>query len=81
MEFVRHVLPPGITSGDMPAHNRGAEKYIVVEQGKLRVVFQSAEYLLAEGDALYFECDVAHRFENAGVDVCSYYLVIKTHAV
>ena len=30
------------------------------------------------GDALYFECDVAHRFENAGGGTCSYYLVINS---
>jgi quercetin dioxygenase-like cupin family protein len=78
LEFVRHVLPPGATSGDMPAHKRGVEKYIVVAQGTLRVVLQTEEYLVAEEDALYFECDIAHRFENAGEGVCSYYLVINS---
>lgn len=80
LEFVRHVLPPGVNSGDMPAHKRGAEKYIVVEQGLLRVVFPSGEYMVDEGDALYFECDVTHRFENAGEGICSYYLVIDSRA-
>lgn len=78
MEFVRHVLPFGVSSGNMPAHQRGAEKYIVVDRGTLRVIVQAAEYLLHEGDALYFECDVTHRFENAGDETCSYYLVIDT---
>ncbi|HKH78219.1 MAG TPA: cupin domain-containing protein [Rubrobacteraceae bacterium] len=36
----------------------------------------SEEYLLQEGDSLYFEADVAHRFDNAGEGPCSYYLVI-----
>ena len=27
---------------------------------------------------LYFEADVAHRFDNAGEGECSYYLVIDT---
>ena len=78
LDFVRHVLPVGVTSGDMPAHRRGTEKYLVVEQGTLRVVFPNTEYLLEVGDALYFECDVSHRFENAGAGVCSYYLVINS---
>lgn len=78
LDFVRHVLPPGVTSGDMPAHRRGTEKYIVVERGRLRVVLQTGEYVVEEGDALYFECDVPHRFENAGDVVCSYYLVIHS---
>ena len=79
IEFVRHVLPPGVVAGDMPAHKRGDEKYIVVERGRLRVVLPCATYLVEEGDALYFECDVTHRFENAGEGTCSYYLVINSH--
>lgn len=78
LEFVMHVLPPGITSGDMPAHMRGARKYVVVDGGILRVVLPTAAYALEEGDSLYFECDVEHRFENAGDGICSYYLVIST---
>lgn len=81
IDFVRHVLPEGVTSGDMPAHQRGAEKYVVVEQGRLRVVLPGGAHLVDAGDALYFECDVAHRFENAGKGVCSYYLVIASHHV
>lgn len=81
LEFVRHVLPPGVASGDMPAHKRGTEKYLVVEQGTLRVIFEAAEYVLDEGDALYFECDVTHRFENGGRTACSYFLVINSRSV
>jgi transcriptional regulator with XRE-family HTH domain len=80
LEFVRHVLPQGVNSGTMPAHRRGADKYIVVERGTLRVVIQSNEYLVHEGDTLYFECDVAHGFENAGECTCSYFIVISAHA-
>ena len=36
------------------------------------------EYMLVEGDALYFEADVRHRFDNAGEGECSYYLVISS---
>jgi quercetin dioxygenase-like cupin family protein len=32
--------------------------------------------VLEEGDALYFEADVPHRFDNVGEGTCSYYLVI-----
>lgn len=80
MEFVRHVLPPRVAAGDMPAHRRGSEKYLVVEQGRLRVLIAGEEQLLDEGDALYFECDVPHRFENAGDTTCSYYLLITSRA-
>jgi mannose-6-phosphate isomerase-like protein (cupin superfamily) len=76
IEFLRNVVPEDSTSGDFPPHRRGVEEYVVVERGRLRAVLGGEEYLLEEGDALYFEADVAHRFENAGEGGCSYYLVI-----
>ena len=76
VEFVRNVVPCGSTSGEFPSHRRGVEEYVVVEQGRLRAVIGGEEYLLEEGDALYFEADVAHRFDSAGDGECSYYLVI-----
>ena len=76
VEFVRNVVPEGSTSGEFPPHRRGVEEYIVVEKGRLRAVLAGEEYLLEEGDSLYFEADVAHRFDNAGEGPCSYYLVI-----
>lgn len=76
VEFVRNVVPEGSTSGEFPAHRRGVEEYVVVEAGRLRAVLGGEEHLLREGDALYFEADVPHRFDNAGEGSCSYYLVI-----
>lgn len=77
VEFVRHVIPKGASSGELPPYKRGTEKYLVVEQGKLRVVIEGEECLLNEGDALFFEADAPHRFDNAGKGVCSYYLVVS----
>ena len=76
VEFIRNVVPEGSTSGEFPPHRRGVEEYVVVEKGSLRAVIEGEEYLLEEGDALYFEADVTHRFDNVGDGECSYYLVI-----
>jgi transcriptional regulator with XRE-family HTH domain len=76
VEFVRSVVPEGSTSGEFPPHRRGVEEYIVVEKGRLRAVLAGEEYILEEGGSLYFEADVAHRFDNVGEGPCSYYLVI-----
>lgn len=76
VEFVRNVVPRGSTSGEFPPHRRGVEEYVVVEKGRLRAFIGGEEHLLEEGDALYFEADVSHRFDNVGNDECSYYLVI-----
>ena len=78
LEFIRNVVPEGSTSGEFPPHRRGGEEYVVVEKGRLRAILGSEEHVLEEGDAAYFEADVAHRFDNAGVGECSYYLVIDS---
>jgi transcriptional regulator with XRE-family HTH domain len=76
VEFVRNVVPHGSTSGGFPPHRRGVEEYVVVEKGRLRAIIRGEEHLLEEGDALYFEADVSHRFDNVGDRECSYYLVV-----
>jgi transcriptional regulator with XRE-family HTH domain len=80
IEFIRNVVPIGSTSGEFPPHRRGVTEYVVVERGRLRVILGSDEYFLERGDALYFEADVKHRFDNAGEGECSYYLVIDSKA-
>lgn len=76
VEFVRNEIPEGSTSGEFPPHRRGVEEYVAVEEGRLKAVLGGEEYLLEQGDALYFEADVTHRFDNAGEGECAYYLVI-----
>ncbi len=76
LEFVYNVIPSGSSSGEFPAHRRGVEEHIVVERGWLRAVLGGEEHLLEAGDAVYFDADVPHLFENAGEGECAYYLVI-----
>jgi transcriptional regulator with XRE-family HTH domain len=78
IEFIRNVVPEGSSSGEFPPHRRAVEEYVVVERGRLRAVLGGEDYLLEEGDALYFEADVTHRFDNAGKGESSYYLVIDS---
>ena len=78
VEFIKNTIPKGSTSGEFPPHRKGVEEQLVVEQGTLKATLAGDEYLLEEGDALYFEADVPHRFDNAGEGKCSYYLVIST---
>ncbi len=76
IEFIRNVIPEGSTSGEFPPHRRGVEEYIVVEKGRLEALIGGVEQVLEVGYAVYFEADVAHRFDNVGEGECSYYLVI-----
>ena len=75
IEFVRHILPVGVSSGELDAHSVGIEKYLLMEQGQLRVMIGSQEYTLEEGDLFYFQADVVHRFDNIGSEECSYFLI------
>ena len=78
IEFIKNVVPEDSTSGEFSPRRRGVEEYVVVERGRLRAFLGGEDYLLEEGDALYFEADVSHRFDNAGKGECSYYLVIAS---
>jgi transcriptional regulator with XRE-family HTH domain len=78
VEFIRDEIPEGSTSGVFPPHRSGVEEQIIVERGSLKARLGGEEYLLREGDALYFEADVPHSFDNAGGEECSYYLVISS---
>ena len=80
VEFLRNKMPEGSTSGEFPPHRKGVEEQIVVERGRLKATLAGEEYVLSEGDALYFEADVPHRFDNAGEGECSYYLVISSRS-
>jgi transcriptional regulator with XRE-family HTH domain len=78
IEFTKNVAPEDSTSGEFPPQRRGVGEYVVVERGRLRAVLGGEDYLLEEGDALYFEADISHRFDNVGEGECCYYLVIDT---
>jgi transcriptional regulator with XRE-family HTH domain len=81
VEFIRNKIPEGSNSGEFPPHRKGVEEQIVVEQGTLEATLAGEKYLLGEGDAIYFEADVPHRFDNAGEGECTYYLVISSRHV
>jgi transcriptional regulator with XRE-family HTH domain len=80
IEFIRNVVPEGSNSGEFPPHRRGVTEYVVVERGRLRAILGGEDYLMEEGDALFFEADIPHRFDNVGQGECSYYLVIDSKA-
>lgn len=78
VELVYNVVPEGSTSGEFPPHRKGVEEHVVVERGRLRAVLGGEEHVLETGDAVYFEADVPHRFDNTGEGECGYYLVIDS---
>jgi transcriptional regulator with XRE-family HTH domain len=76
-EAVRHILPAGGSSGDLPAYRDGFQKLVIVENGTLCVRLAETEIDLAIGDTLCFEPDQTHVFSNRGSEKSSY-LVFTT---
>jgi len=65
IEFLSIVLNPGTwTNGTLLAHH--GEECGVVIQGEMTVVVGDKEYLLREGDSIYLDSTIPHRFFNHG---------------
>ena len=76
IEFIRATLPPFTTTDELRPYHPAIDKYVLVEEGTLRVVVGAESHLLREGDAFYFRASVSHRFENPGAERCSYLAIL-----
>jgi mannose-6-phosphate isomerase-like protein (cupin superfamily) len=68
-EVSRHRLAPEAATGgpgDPPMHEAGARETAVVETGELTLVIDGERHDLAAGDAVTFDADLPHHFENHG---------------
>jgi len=68
-EVSRHVLKPGAATGgenDPPMHEPGSRETAVLIAGTLQLTCAGTTYDLAEGDAVTFDADLPHHFENPG---------------
>jgi mannose-6-phosphate isomerase-like protein (cupin superfamily) len=64
-----HVLRAGAATGgpgDPPMHEAGSRETAVVTAGRVRLECAGIAYDLAEGDAVTFDADLPHHFENPG---------------
>ncbi len=68
-EVTIHTLAPGCATGgedDPPIHEPGARETAVVLDGRLTLVCGGVPHDLETGDAVTFEADLPHHFENPG---------------
>src|SRR3954451_5309813 len=68
-EVSLHTLAAGAaTAGpdDPPMHEAGSRETAIVEQGPVRFVCGGVAHDLKDGDALTFDSDLPHHFENPG---------------
>jgi transcriptional regulator with XRE-family HTH domain len=74
-----HTLAPGAATGgegDPPMHEPGSRETAVVTAGALRLVCDGVAHDLAEGDAVTFDADLPHHFENPGDDEAEFVAVV-----
>ena len=62
-------IQPGECSTDEQIAHEGEECGFVIK-GNLKVKWGAKEYLLGEGDSIYFDSTIPHRYVNIGDDVC-----------
>jgi len=64
-----HVLRPDAATGgpdDPPMHEPGSRETAVVTAGRLRLICDGVAHDLEDGDAVTFDADLPHHFENPG---------------
>jgi XRE family transcriptional regulator, regulator of sulfur utilization len=75
----RHSLRPGAAtggSGDPPMHEPGARETAVVLDGEVTLILDTDEHVLRAGDAVTFDADLAHHFENRGDATAEFLAVV-----
>jgi transcriptional regulator with XRE-family HTH domain len=78
-ELTIHMLQPGSATGgpgDPPLHEPGSRETALVGEGELRLVCGGETYDLAEGDAVTFDADLPHHFENPGEQPARFHAVV-----
>jgi XRE family transcriptional regulator, regulator of sulfur utilization len=75
----RHLLEPGAATGgssDPPLHEPGARETALALAGELTLVVDGEDHELSAGDAVTFDADLAHHFENRGSDAAEFVAVV-----
>lgn len=78
-EVSLHRLAPGAATGgpgDPPMHEPGSRETAVVTDGSVTLVCDGAAHELRHGDAVTFDADLPHHFENAGRSEAQFMSVI-----
>ena len=68
-EVAIHTLAPDArtgASGDPPMHEPGSRETVIVTRGTVVFVCDGKRHDLHEGDAVTFDADLPHHFENPG---------------
>ncbi len=80
VELSEHTLEPGASTGgpgDAPIHEPGSRETAIVHAGTVTFAYDGERYELNAGDAVTFDADLPHHFENRGDDHATLYAVVS----
>lgn len=69
IEFLYITIKPGDSSSLELLTHEGEEGGIVIK-GTLKILMEDKEYILNEGDSIYFDSTIPHRYVNIGEEIC-----------
>ena len=75
-----HSLAAGAQTGgpgDPPMHEPGSRETAVVQAGEVALVCDGERHRLREGDAVTFDADLPHHFENPGPEPATLLAVVS----
>ena len=78
-EVSLHTLGPHTSTagpGDPPMHEGGSRETAVVVQGHVNLVCGGVTHDLSEGDAVTFDADLPHHFENPDDTPARFYAIV-----
>jgi transcriptional regulator with XRE-family HTH domain len=79
-ELSEHRLEPGAATGgpgDPPMHEPGSRETALVAWGTVTFACDGDRYELGPGDAVTFDADLPHHFENRGHDQATLLVVVS----
>jgi transcriptional regulator with XRE-family HTH domain len=65
-------------AGDTPLHEAGSRETVVVQSGSLALLIDEERYELGTGDAITFDADLPHHFENPGATETTFTAVVTS---
>ncbi len=76
-EVTQHTLAPGARTGDAPMHEPGSRETVLVLEGGVVFRCDGEAHDLRAGDAVTFDADLPHHFENPGPDEASLLVIVS----
>jgi transcriptional regulator with XRE-family HTH domain len=80
VELSEHTLAPGASTGgpgDAPIHEPGSRETAIVHAGMMTLACDGDRVELGPGDAVTFDADLPHHFENRGTEPATLYAVVS----